>query len=240
MSIGGEDLVGERITENGPQRANAIFPIDFFSFGVGSSGITDGHFKNAAAAFGELDGEFRLDVEGGAVQRNAFQQVRAHHLVAGFHVCQVEVADHVAQEGEEFIAQLVAEEEGAFVSAGHEARTKDGIGVFEEEEVQHLQQVARMVFQVGIVNYDEVGIHVFERGANGRAFAHIFRMLEPDPGEFLEVLAGFQAVLKTADGFRGGVRRAVVYDDTLICCKRGDSSRTARPFRLASIRYCSL
>ena len=40
-----------------------------------------------------------------------------------------------------------------------------------------------------------------------------FAWSQPDPAEFLEVLAGFQVVLKTADGFGGIVRRAIVYDD---------------------------
>ena len=38
---------------------------------------------------------------------------------------------------------------------------------------------------------------------------------EPDPAEFLEVLAGFQELLKTCDGLRGGVLRAIVDDDDL-------------------------
>ena len=111
------------------------------------------------------------------MQRNTFQQIRADHFVAGFHVREVEVTDDVAQEGEELIAELVTEEESALVTAGHEARAEDGIGVFEKEEVHHLQQVTRVVFQVGIVNDDEMRIHMLERGANGRAFAHVFRMV---------------------------------------------------------------
>ena len=72
-----------------------------------------------------------------------------------------------------------------------------------------------MVFQVGIVNYDELGIDVLESGTNRCALTHVFRMLQPNPSEFLEVLAGFQVVLKTADGFGSSVSGAVVYDDDL-------------------------
>ena len=97
MRIVGVNFVGGRVAGNRPQRANAVFPADLLAFGVRPARIADRHFENAAAALGELDASSGSTSNVELCQRNALQQVRAHHLVAGLHVGQVQVADQVAQ-----------------------------------------------------------------------------------------------------------------------------------------------
>src|ERR1700730_6987525 len=97
MSVGGVDLVGGRVAENGPESAYSVLPIDLLAFGVGSSGVADRHFENSAATFCQFDGQFRLDVEGGTFQRNALEQIRAHHFVTSFHIGEIQVANEVTQ-----------------------------------------------------------------------------------------------------------------------------------------------
>ena len=111
------------------KRANAILPIDFFAFLVGAAGIADGHFENSAASLGQLDREFGLDVKGGAFERDALQQIGAHHFVAGFHVREIQVANKVAEKGEKFVSDRMAEEQGAFVPTGHKSRTEHSVRI---------------------------------------------------------------------------------------------------------------
>jgi len=44
-------------------------------------------------------------------------------LIAGFHVRQVQVGEHVGEEGEEFVAQGMPEKQDAVRVAAHEARS---------------------------------------------------------------------------------------------------------------------
>src|SRR5271156_1769025 len=68
-----------------------------------------------------------------------------------------------------------------------------------------------MIFQVRIVNYHQVCIHVSERAANGCAFAHVLLVAQPDPVEFLEILARLQLRLKTTRGFYSAIRGAIIH-----------------------------
>ena len=91
------------------------------------------------------------------------------------------------------------EEQSPFVTAGHEARAKHRIGIFVEEKFDHLQQIARMIFQVGVMDHNQFGIDILQRGADGRTFALIAAMPGPHPGKFLEILTGFEALTKALE-----------------------------------------
>ena len=64
---------------------------------------------------------------------------------------------------EQLVAERVAEEKRALVTAGHEARAENGIRIFVKKQFHHLQQVARMIFQIGVVDYHQFRVHVRER-----------------------------------------------------------------------------
>ena len=92
------DPVRNSILHQRPQRLYAILPGDFLALSIRPPGITDRQFENSRIPFCQLDGDFRLESESVALQRNAFQQVRPDHLVAGFHVRQIQVGDDVRQQ----------------------------------------------------------------------------------------------------------------------------------------------
>ena len=106
---------------------NPSFHADLLAFLIGPAGIANGDFENSRAPFGELDRDFRLDLEAAADERYAFQQFRADHFVARFHVRQVEVGDDVAHQREEAVADLMPEEEHAPVIAREETRAKHSV-----------------------------------------------------------------------------------------------------------------
>ena len=112
------------VTEDRPQRADAVAPSDLLPFAVGSARIADRHFENPRAALGQLDGQLGLDVKRGAFERNALQQPRPHHLVAGLHVGEVQVADQIAQESQQLVSQRMTEKKRALVPTGHENATR--------------------------------------------------------------------------------------------------------------------
>src|SRR5215831_2623358 len=94
------DPIRERVPRNRPERANTIFPSNLFPFGIGSAGIADGNFKNPASALRKLDSELWFYIEGRTLKRNTLQQIRPDHLVAGFHIRKIQIANQVAQKGE--------------------------------------------------------------------------------------------------------------------------------------------
>src|SRR5580700_2220086 len=145
--------------KNGPERAHPVLPTYLFSFAIGSAGIADGHFEDSAAAFGKFDRQFRLYIESRAFERNALEQASANHFVASLHVRQVEIRDDVAHESQKFVSELVSKEQGSLVAPGHEARAENRIGILHQEQFNHLQQIDWVIFEVGIVNHDKLGIH---------------------------------------------------------------------------------
>src|ERR1700739_4996676 len=127
--------------EDRAPRAGAAPPSNFLSFAIGTARIADRNFEYACATLGQFDGELRINVKCGTFERNTLEQIRANHLVTGFHVGEVEIGNQVAQEGEQFIAERVAEEKSALVPAGHEARSENGISIFIQKQLNHLQEV---------------------------------------------------------------------------------------------------
>src|SRR5579863_4475953 len=56
-------LIEEPVTEDEPEGGEAVFPADFFAFGVIASGIIDAGFVEAIVAARELGGQFGFDAE---------------------------------------------------------------------------------------------------------------------------------------------------------------------------------
>ena len=102
-----ENIVRVPEPDDGPNRFDSVFPVDFFTFVIGSAGIADGHFEDFGLALGQLDGQLRFDPEIIALQRDALQQVRTDSLIAGFHIGKVEIRGPVAQECDQLVAQFV-------------------------------------------------------------------------------------------------------------------------------------
>src|SRR5262245_59995587 len=66
------------------------------------------------------------------------------------------------------------------VAAG-KSRPEHGIGLFLYENLDHSQQVLRMVFQVRIMYDGYITSRVFQSRYNGSAFAEVFLVSEEDP-----------------------------------------------------------
>ena len=82
---------------------------------------------------GALHDDFGFEAETVGADGDALQQVGAKNLVAGFHVREVEVAEHVGDQGEALVDHGMPERQDAGLLAGHVARAEDGVGVAIEE-----------------------------------------------------------------------------------------------------------
>src|SRR5271170_3235702 len=101
--------------ENGPQGADAVLPTDLLPLAISPARVADGHLENAAAALGQLDRQFRLNIKCGAFERDALEKICANHLVARFHIGQVQVANEITEKCQQLVPQRVPEEEGALI-----------------------------------------------------------------------------------------------------------------------------
>ncbi len=55
--------VEEPVAEDEPEGSEAVFPADFFAFGVIAAGVVDAGLVKTVATAGELGGQFGFDAE---------------------------------------------------------------------------------------------------------------------------------------------------------------------------------
>jgi hypothetical protein len=99
----GIEVVDQPEFEDDAEGFEAVFPADFLAFFISAAVVTDGHFVNAEFALGALHDDFGLEAETVGADGDALQQVGAKDLVTGFHIGEVEVAEHVGNQGEALV-----------------------------------------------------------------------------------------------------------------------------------------
>ena len=82
--------------------------------------------------------------------------------------------NQLLKNGEQAVAQGVAEVEHAPALAGEEARAVDHVGAVLEERPHELGEVARVVLEVGVLEDDQVAGGGGDPGAHRGALAAIF------------------------------------------------------------------
>src|SRR5581483_3050782 len=162
-----------------------------------------------------FDSQLGFNAEVIALKWNAAQQIGPNHLVTSFHVGEVEVAGQVAEESKEVISNRMAEKQGTLEPTRHKTRTENGIGVLVQKQRNHLQQIARVVLQVGVVNHRQFGVGVAEGGTDRAALSLIALMSHKHPLELRVGRLGEQLGAETLQHVRSGVARAVVHNDHL-------------------------
>ena len=83
-----------------------------------------------------LHGDLRLEAKAVRADGNALQQVGAEDLVAGLHVGQVQVGEHVGDQREGLVDHRVPERQDAGLFAGQVARAEYRVGVAVEQRLQ--------------------------------------------------------------------------------------------------------
>jgi hypothetical protein len=183
-------LSPEAVLENAVDGADAVSPADFFAFFVGAAVVGNGNFVDGDLELGDLGGDFRLEAEAVFLDGDFFEDVALEDLVAGLHISEVQVGEHVGHEGEELVAHGVPEVEHAVHAGTEEARAKDDIGLAEKDGREELRVLVGVVFEVGILDDDDVGMDMLEAGAKGGTFALVDLM-----GEDADAVVGLGELL---------------------------------------------
>src|SRR5205085_2392554 len=91
------------------QRRTAVAPGDLFPLRVRATAVGDRDFPNTRARLREPGGDLNLETEAIRREGEPFEQVGPHELVARFEIGEVQVREHVGQQGQKFVAYLMPE-----------------------------------------------------------------------------------------------------------------------------------
>src|SRR5690606_10941740 len=105
----GRSSVCEAVLEERPGGGDGVPAGDLLTLIKVAPVIGDRHLDQPIAALGNLGGDLRLKVEAPRMERDVGNHVGTEGLVAGLHVGQVEVVQHIGQHGEDEIADAMPE-----------------------------------------------------------------------------------------------------------------------------------
>src|SRR5439155_24632669 len=118
-------LVYESVLDQRPERGEAVPPGDLLPLGIVAAFVGDGHLVHPRSALEELGRDLGLDAEAVAAQWQRLQHVGPHRLEAGLHVGHGRVVEHVGDEVQEQVREVVREQEAAV--AADETAPEDGV-----------------------------------------------------------------------------------------------------------------
>ena len=165
------------VADDAPEGLDAVFPGDFLAFFVGSASVGDGDFIDAPIALGNFGGNFGLEAEAVGFESDTLEDFATEDLVAGLHVGEFEVSEDVGEQGEGFVGDIMPEVVDALGSA-EKAGAKDHVGSAVEDRVEKFVVVARVVFEIGILDEDNVTGDFCEAAAEGSAFSLVVGLEE--------------------------------------------------------------
>ena len=102
---------------------------------------------------------------------NVLEDLALEDLVADLHIREVEVGHHVGKHGEDLVSHVVPEKHHPVRAAAEEARAKDHVRVAVEDRPQQVRILPRIVFEVGVLDQDDVTRGRGEPGPQSRALA---------------------------------------------------------------------
>src|SRR5438105_6055583 len=105
------------ITQDVEQRGKAVAPRDLFPLRIRPTAVRDRHLPDARARLRQARGDLYFKSETVGRERQTLDQIRPDQLVASLQVGQVQVREHVRQEREHAIADVVPEVEDTVVSS---------------------------------------------------------------------------------------------------------------------------
>ncbi len=145
----------------------------------------------------DLGRYLRLDTEAVLFEHEALHDFAPECLVAGLHVGEVQVGEHVRQHGEGAVADGVPEVEHSMRAARHEARSVNDVGLTVEKRSEDVGVLGWVVLEVGVL-HDHVRVdRLGEPTAQGGALA-LIDWLEEHPHAW--VVDGGEYVARAVGG----------------------------------------
>ena len=117
-----------------------------------------------------LGRHLRLESEAVALEANSLDDLAAEDFVADLHVGQVQVGQHVREEREPLVRQRMPEIEDPVLLAD-EPRAEDDVGLILDDRLDELGILRRVVFEVGVLDDDDLAGGVAEPGAERGALS---------------------------------------------------------------------
>ena len=164
--------------ENEPEGFDTVSPVDVLTLGIGSAVVADRHLIDSCAPLGKAGGDLRLESESIAGQSKTLENISSHRLVTSLHVGEIEIVDHVRQQGENPVAQGMPEEKNTPLLTGGEPRAVNGISVTVDDRSDNPLIIGRVVFEISILNNRDVTCHLFDGGSDRPSFSHVHRLAE--------------------------------------------------------------
>jgi hypothetical protein len=101
-----------------------------------------------------------------------------HRLIAGLDVGEVEISDQIAYESQEFVRKIVAKIEHPTRSSNEKSRAQTNVSQSFPDRADQLRNFPRMVFQVRVLDHDNISGNSSETGPECSRFALIDLMAE--------------------------------------------------------------
>src|SRR5262249_21331193 len=132
------------------------------------------HFVNAPLrpALGDFGGYFRFEAEAIRFQIEALQDFSAENFIASLHIGEVEVGEHIRKRRQNTVGDRGPIVKDAMIVA-NEARTENDIGTTVENGLNEPRILGGIVFEVGVLDDDDVTGRFLEAAPKGGAFALI-------------------------------------------------------------------
>src|SRR5436190_20666530 len=101
------------VFDDAVDRTEAVLVADLLSLFIGPAMVGDADLVDSRAAPGQLGGDFRLEAEPVFLDLDRLDELAAECLIAGFHVREIQVGEHVGKKRQESVPDAVPEVEVA-------------------------------------------------------------------------------------------------------------------------------
>ena len=114
--------------------------------------IANGDFVDPEFPLRALHHDFRFEPKPVRANRDALEKIGAENFVTGLHVREVEIAEHVRDQGQPLVDHRVPEQQDARLLAGHVTGSEYGVGMPVQKRPEEPRIFRWIVFQVGVLD----------------------------------------------------------------------------------------
>src|SRR5262249_4532546 len=180
-AVRGPFLIEQPVADDAEERLKSVFQTDLLALFVGAPRVADRDFVDPpgwVAMPGDLGGHLRLKAEAVRFELQVGQHLAAEDLVAGLHVREIEVGEHVRQRGQGLVGHVVPEIQHAMALAD-ESRAINDVGPPLQDRLEQPRIFRRVIIQIGVLHQDALAGGVAEALPQRRALA-LVALLEED------------------------------------------------------------
>jgi hypothetical protein len=157
---------------------DAVLPPNLLAFGIGAAGITDADLVNSAAKLGNLGRNLGLETKAILFESDTLDDLPSKDFVASLHIREIEIAEHIRKRRQYAVAQRMPVVQHATGFTAGEARPEDNIRSAPKYRIHELWIFIRIVFQIGVLDYDQIAGGGLDSGPQSGAFSPVHVVIE--------------------------------------------------------------